>query len=211
MRTLLILLTAGLLTGSLSHAAEPDQAASLLETLDPFYTQHVVADGLLIVSSEKVSEYALREAAYLVRQMLAHRPDVLQKLVERKMYVCVMAYNEMQTDLPECRLDADRVKQIMLNLLNNAADELPQGGSIRVSTSLLHARGIALDIADSGPGIPPHKRETLFDQAHSGKPSGFGLGLRVTRELVELHGGAIEVADSELGGVLVRVIFPVEI
>ena len=84
-------------------ATEPSDVEALLKTLDPFYKQHVAADGLLIVSSEKVSEYALGEVAYLARKMLANRSDVLEKLVERKMYVCVMAYDEMQTDLPECR------------------------------------------------------------------------------------------------------------
>lgn len=112
--------------------------------------------------------------------------------------------------LPRCQLDADRVKQILLNLLNNAADELPQGGRISVTTRLLAGRGIALEVADSGPGISPAMRASLFDQTSSAKPSGFGLGLRVTRELVELHDGMIEVADGDLGGALVRVIFPVE-
>jgi len=87
-----------------SVALKASGAEALLKTLDPFYKQHVVAEGLPIVSSEKVSEYALREAAYLVQRMLANRPDVLGQLVEtHKMYVCVMAYNEMQPDLPECR------------------------------------------------------------------------------------------------------------
>jgi len=85
-------------------AEQPSRAEALLKTLDPFYKQHVVADGLLIVGSEKVSPYALREVAYLARRMLVNRPDVMKKLGgTRKMYVCVMAYNEMQTDLPECR------------------------------------------------------------------------------------------------------------
>jgi signal transduction histidine kinase len=79
-----------------------------------------------------------------------------------------------------------------------------------VGTRLLADRGIALEVADSGPGISQEKRDSLFDQTSSGKPSGFGLGLRVTRELVELHEGDIEVADSQLGGVLIRVVFPLE-
>ena len=115
MKNLLILLTAGLLISPLARGSVPDQdeivkrdeepsgPEALLKTLDPFYRRHVVADGLLIVSSEKVSEYALREVAHLAQRMLANRPDVREKLVERKMYVCVMAYDEMQTDLPECR------------------------------------------------------------------------------------------------------------
>jgi hypothetical protein len=78
-------------------------AHALLETLDLFYQRHVVAQGLLIVSSDRVSRYARQEVAYLAQRMLANRPDVLKKLVEMKMYVAVMAYNEMQTDLPECR------------------------------------------------------------------------------------------------------------
>lgn len=76
---------------------------AFLKTLDPFYKQHVVVDGMAIVGSEKVSMVALNEAAYLTRQMLANRPDVMDKLAERTMYVCVMAHSEMQTDLPECR------------------------------------------------------------------------------------------------------------
>jgi hypothetical protein len=84
-------------------AEKASDAEALLKTLDPFYKRHVVADGLLIVGSEKVSEYALREVAHLVRKMLARRPDVLKALVERKAYVGVMAYNEMTTDIPECR------------------------------------------------------------------------------------------------------------
>jgi hypothetical protein len=92
------------LAAEAGSAEQPYNAEALLKTLDPFYKQHVVADGVLIVGSEKVSPYALREVAYLARKVLANRPDVLKKLGEtRKAYVCVMAYNEMQTDLPECR------------------------------------------------------------------------------------------------------------
>lgn len=88
-------------------AAAPAERASgaeaLRKTLDPFYKQHVVVDGLLIVSSEKVRKHALDEAAYLVRQMLARRADALQALAEKKAYVGVMAYTEMTTDIPESR------------------------------------------------------------------------------------------------------------
>ena len=75
----------------------------LITTLDPFYKKHVTADGLLISSSEKVSTRALEEAAHLVRRLLAKRPDVLKALVRGKVRVGVMAYNEMTTDIPECR------------------------------------------------------------------------------------------------------------
>ena len=84
-------------------ATRPAPAEALRKRLDPFYKKHVTAGGLLIVSSEKVSDYALKEAAYLVRQMLATRPDVLADLVGRGVYITVMAYTEMTTDMPETR------------------------------------------------------------------------------------------------------------
>ena len=83
---------------------EPYSADALWKTLDPFYKQHVVADGLVIAGSEKVSMYALREVAYLAPKVLANRSDVLKNLCEkRRMFVAVMAYSEMQPDLPDCR------------------------------------------------------------------------------------------------------------
>ena len=90
-------------------AAEPDPARrspaakAPLKNLDPFYKQYVEVDGMLILGSEKVSRYALREVAYLARKMLANRPDVLKRFGERKKNISVMAYTEMQTDLPDCR------------------------------------------------------------------------------------------------------------
>jgi len=82
----------------------PYSPQSLRKTLDPFYKQHIVADGLVVAGSEKVSLYALGEAGYLAKKMLANRPDLMRDLCEkRKMFVAVMAYCELQTDLPDCR------------------------------------------------------------------------------------------------------------
>ncbi|RLJ16447.1 hypothetical protein DJ030_17000 [bacterium endosymbiont of Escarpia laminata] len=103
--------------------------------------------------------------------------------------------------LPPLSADRDMLRQILLNLLLNAKDELPDGGKIFLSTGLEtggHSLWIAVD--DSGPGIPPDRQVTLFDQPSSDKPGGFGLGLRLCRELVELHGGQIRVEKSKLGG-----------
>ena len=83
--------------------AVPTPAEYLFSKLDPFYKKHLSAGGLLITSSEKVSDYALKEAVHLVGRVLAGRRDVLKVLVRHRAYVGVMAYNEMTTDMPECR------------------------------------------------------------------------------------------------------------
>lgn len=69
--------------------------------IPPFYTQVVRAHGFPIVASSKVNPYALREAAYLVDQMLANRPDVLEAMIRSGARMCVMAHDEYTTDLPE--------------------------------------------------------------------------------------------------------------
>jgi aminopeptidase N len=71
--------------------------------LDRFYTKFASAGGLPIVGSAKVSDHAIREAAYLVGQMLAYRPDIRDALKKSKLRVAVMAYTERTTDLPEHR------------------------------------------------------------------------------------------------------------
>jgi hypothetical protein len=71
--------------------------------LDPFYTKYLSAHGLLVVGSSKVSDYALREAAYLADQMLAHRPEVRDAMIRNKVRLAVMAYSERTTDIPEHR------------------------------------------------------------------------------------------------------------
>ena len=71
--------------------------------LDPFYTKYVSAHGLPVVGSAKVSDFALREAAYLVDQMLSHRPEIRDAMIKNKIRVAVMAYSERTTDIPEHR------------------------------------------------------------------------------------------------------------
>jgi alpha-glucosidase len=71
--------------------------------LDPFYRKHIDLDGLPVLSSAKVSDEGLQEAAYLIRKMLAKRPDVLKEMARRGVRFVVMAPTEMTTDVPEQR------------------------------------------------------------------------------------------------------------
>jgi len=109
-----------------------------------------------------------------------------------------------------CNLDGDRFKQVVFNLLTNAADAMPAGGTIRVSTRREEQRGqVLLAVEDSGPGIDAEQQDTLFKTAGSGQVNRLGIGLRLSRELVELHGGSISADRSpELGGARFTVRFP---
>lgn len=71
--------------------------------LDPFYRKHIDLGGLPVLSSDKVSDAGLLEAAHLIKQMLANRPDVLKEMARRGVRFVVMAPTEMTTDVPEQR------------------------------------------------------------------------------------------------------------
>ncbi|HHO59307.1 MAG TPA: sensor histidine kinase [Thiotrichales bacterium] len=120
----------------------------------------------------------------------------------------------LDAELPAVAVDRDMITQIILNLLLNAREELPDGGRIRISTGTTHGNderqpdSVYFSVDDSGPGIAESHWRTLFTETTSNKPGGFGLGLRLCHELAELHHGHIRIEHSDLGGACFRVSLP---
>lgn len=85
--------------------------------------------------------------------------------------------------------DRDRLKQALLNLLDNALRATPPGGRIAV-TAQPTERGMVIDVVDTGPGIPPDLREAVWERGIRGADGGSGLGLAIVRAIVEAHGGS---------------------
>jgi two-component system NtrC family sensor kinase len=114
--------------------------------------------------------------------------------------------------VPQVRAHAGRLGQVVLNLLVNAAHASAANDSghvVRVRTSTEDAH-VLIDVDDSGTGVPPELRQRVFEAFFSTKPSsrGSGLGLSISRGLVESFGGTLEVARSELGGARFRIRLP---
>jgi PAS domain S-box-containing protein len=102
-------------------------------------------------------------------------------------------------DLPPLLLVPDRMQQVFLNLILNAVEAMPDGGRLEVSTSHTdEPSGVDISFTDTGRGIAPDAMPQLFDPFYTTKPEGLGLGLYVTRNIVEEHGGRIEV-ESQVG------------
>jgi signal transduction histidine kinase len=103
------------------------------------------------------------------------------------------------TDLPTVHLDVSRIKQVFLNIINNAVYAMTDGGSLTIRTSLAD-QVVRVAFEDTGPGIPPDILSRIFDPFFTTKPevSGTGLGLSVSLGIVQSHGGVIDV-KSEVG------------
>ncbi len=112
----------------------------------------------------------------------------------------------IQTTDFEFRTDADMLKQILLNLLRNAAEAADEG-AVRLSVSP-GARHIRMAIEDNGPGIPQQVRRRLFEPFLTTKASGTGLGLSIARKLTELLEGRIAVMSRKPSGTRVELTFP---
>ncbi|HVY46873.1 MAG TPA: ATP-binding protein, partial [Minicystis sp.] len=95
-----------------------------------------------------------------------------------------------EPDVPEIELDEAQLRQALLNLIRNAREAMPQGGELTVGVGATD-EGVAIRVDDEGPGIPEDVRASIFDPFFTTKQRGTGLGLAVTREIVEAHRGTI--------------------
>ena len=108
------------------------------------------------------------------------------------------------------RVDADRMRQVIWNLVKNAIQASPHEGTVTVRTGL-DGRGRAyLEVADEGPGIGLAQRERLFDMFYSGRSHGVGLGLAFVKQIVDQHEGQVEIVDGGESGACFRVTLPPE-
>ncbi|WP_165244063.1 two-component system sensor histidine kinase NtrB [Paludisphaera soli] len=104
----------------------------------------------------------------------------------------VMVRTHFAPDLPKAALDADAFKQAVLNLMLNAEHAMPDGGEL-ILTTRRDGPFVVLDVIDTGVGMPEETRLKIFDPFYSTKKGGTGLGLPTTRNIIEAHGGSIEV------------------
>ncbi len=127
----------------------------------------------------------------------------------------VTLHEEFQAD-PPIRVDAAQLKQVLINLIKNAAEAMPDGGTIHLRTRL-ERRGLGpratsvalLEVTDTGPGIPPDVQRRLFDPFFTTKPTGTGLGLSIAARIVEKHGGTLEFSTTPARGTTFRLVLPV--
>jgi two-component system sensor histidine kinase HydH len=100
-------------------------------------------------------------------------------------------------DVPHIRIDAELIKQALLNLILNSEHAMPSGGELMLTTRRENG-SVILDVIDTGVGMTDEVRARIFDAFFSTRPAGSGLGLPTTRKIVEAHGGTITV-QSEPG------------
>ncbi len=115
---------------------------------------------------------------------------------------------EISADLPDIRIDNDRLKQVLLNLFNNALDAMPHGGRLRVALARKDD-WLELEIADNGAGIGEASLPLVFEPFYTSKGQGTGLGLAISYNIISDHGGDIAIDSAAGRGTRVTVRLPV--
>lgn len=105
-------------------------------------------------------------------------------------------------------MDADKMSQVMLNLLLNALDAMPAGGRLTVRVCANGAGGVAVQVIDTGAGIDPKDQPHIFEPYFSTKQTGTGLGLAIVHNIVKAHQGDIRVDSPTGGGTRVAITLP---
>jgi len=156
----------------------------------------------LLDVSRPASDIALLQVNEVIQYLMQF---VAEELTARQ----IESRLEFADDLPTLRMSLDHLKQVLLNLIKNAQDAMPQGGTLLVKTTS-QAGGLCISVADTGSGIQPEHLRLIFEPFFTTKKhgEGMGLGLSVSANIVKSSGGTIEVDSVPGKGTVFRVCFP---
>jgi signal transduction histidine kinase len=148
-----------------------------------------------------------------VRQELSKAVELIQHQLRKRLVTVVQ---EFTPDTPIIFADRQKLRQVFLNVLTNASDAMPRGGTLTLRTSLAqleHGKpGVLIEFVDSGAGIPADQldkvMEPFFTTKEEGK--GTGLGLAICRRVAQEHHGAFQILSEVGRGTTVRLLLPVK-
>jgi PAS domain S-box-containing protein len=120
----------------------------------------------------------------------------------------VTVINNLDETLPEIQTDPDKLLQVFDNLISNAFQAMPTGGKLTITSKLSGPEVVSIAFADTGTGISAENMKKLFEPLFTTKIKGIGLGLVVTKTIVEAHGGHLDVRSEEGKGTTFTVNLP---
>jgi signal transduction histidine kinase len=165
-----------------------------------------IVRGVRALFKATVRQREMVEINRLAREVL--------RMVEHDLHVHgVSVSTEFQEYVPQVRADPIQLQQVILNLVKNAIDAIAIGHTtikaIRLITTYDGKSFVSLYVQDSGPGITTENETQIFDPFFSTKPSGMGLGLSISRGIIEDHGGDLRLTETSSKGCIFEITLPV--
>ena len=221
--------TMGQLSASIAHEVNQPIAAAVtnaqaglrwLSAQPPDFEEAKRALGRIVENANRAGEVVGRIRAIVkkapprndsvamndaIREVIAlTRADVAKNGVE--------AQTQLAEDLPLIQGDRVQLQQVILNLIINAAEAMGGVGEgpreLLISTDTTASGDVRVAVRDSGPGLDPAKLERLFEAFHTTKPGGLGMGLSISRSIIEAHGGRLWAEANEPQGAIFQFTLP---
>ena len=166
-----------------SVVQDGERAAEVIDNLRSFYTKSATAERKLVDVND-----VLREMLVLLRSE-ANRYGISMRA-------------EIAAELPKVRADPVQLQQVLMNLMLNGIEAMKDAaGELTIKSELGHDDQVLISVSDTGVGLPPEKADRIFDAFFTTKPQGSGMGLAISRSIVELHGGRLWANSNTRGAV----------
>jgi heavy metal sensor kinase len=169
-----------------------------------------LVDSLLTIARADAGQIRLEKVEILILPFVHEAVSVMEVLAEEKgQHLAIGGRTSAQV-----HADAAILRQVIINLLDNAIKHTPHGGNIRVGILPAAGLNVAIEVEDGGPGIPPEHRDKVFDRFYrvddgrGREDGGAGLGLAIAKWGAETHGGRLELDCPAGGGCVFRLILP---
>jgi signal transduction histidine kinase len=175
------------------ESPDPNVATALNDAREAVVRADAVTRALLDFSAGTELEPSLQDVNRVLQRALLLVHHALTK-------AHISVVEEFEGGLPPAMLDQNKIEQVLVNLIINAVDAMPNGGTI-IARTRWDMSAIVVEIEDTGTGIQETSRARLFDPFFTTKPpgKGTGLGLAVCKSIVALHGGTVGIANKEDG------------
>lgn len=190
----------------------PGELAELLASLHlGVLGLQTLIDNLLESASIEAGQFRVWPRPSSLEEIVLTAASTMRPLLARRSQRLVVRLLEAS---PNVQADPRRIGQVLVNLLSNASKNAPDGSDIELRAAL-QGDWVRLSVADSGPGVPPEERGTLFRRfghpgpANARSQAGAGLGLSVVKAIAEGHGGEVGMEDRPGGGAIFWLTLPV--
>lgn len=162
---------------------------------------NIIVGEFLVLAKPTVAVFKETDVRILIK-------DVVTLINTQSILNNVQIFVEFDRDLPMVSCEENQLKQVILNLLKNAIEAMPQGGNIDVQVIEKEEGKISIQIIDQGIGIPKERIATLGEPFYTTKEKGTGLGLMTCYKIIESHNGELNIQSKVNVGTTIEVILP---
>lgn len=161
-----------------------------------------IVNDLMCLGKPKVIQFEKEN----IEEIIAYTLSITQQMAERQ---GINIETMIEGPLPPIDCDGKQLKQVFINLIKNSIEAMPDGGKIQINLKVLDKKKLVVAIQDEGDGIPEEILLNLGEPFYTTKKDGTGLGLMVTKQIINEHKGEVKFGNTGKKGALVKVILPI--